>query len=254
MSSSRGAHPEDETLFAPSEVPSLRAAVRDLSWLRTRGYGDNAAESLVGDHYGLHRRQRNAVARSACADDKAAHRRVRRRRPQALSGEWVEIDGFNLLITLEGALGGAYLFVGRDGAYRDVNAVQGTYRPVDDTIQVLEGIRAAAHRHALRGLHWRLDRQVSNVGRLKTLLGRTSPETALGWDVSVHDAVDPILRDSPYPVATSDSDILDAADSWCALEAPVIRRLSSHPNLLDLCPSRGVETRSADRRPGPREG
>jgi len=102
MASSRGPHPEDDTLFASSELPVLRAAVRDLSWLRTRGYGDDAAESLVGDRYRLHRRQRNAVARSACTDAEAAHRRVRCRRLEALAGEWVEVDEFNVLITLEG--------------------------------------------------------------------------------------------------------------------------------------------------------
>jgi len=145
MDSSRGPQPEDDTLFAPSEVPTFRAAVGDLSWLRTRGYGDNAAESLVGDHYRLHRRQRNAVARSACTDEEAVPRRVRCRRLEALAREWLDIDALNPLITLEGGLGGAYLFLGRDGAYRDVHAAQCTYRPVDDTLRVIEGIRGVAH-------------------------------------------------------------------------------------------------------------
>jgi hypothetical protein len=236
MASRRGSHPEDDSLFAPSEVPTLRAAVRDLSWLRTRGYGDDAATSLVGDRYRLHRRQRNAVARSACTDEEAAHRRVRCRRLEALAGTWVEVDGFNVLISLEGALGGAYLFVGRDGAYRDVNAARGTYRPVDDTTRAIEGVRAVAHRHALRGVRWRLDRHVSNVGRLKALLERAAPSSRLGWAICVHDAVDPVLRDRSVPVATSDSGILDADGPWCVLEAPVLRHLAADPNVRDLRP------------------
>jgi len=244
MASSRGPHPEDDTLFASSELPVLRAAVRDLSWLRTRGYGDDAAESLVGDRYRLHRRQRNAVARSACTDAEAAHRRVRCRRLEALAGEWVEVDGFNVLITLEGGLGGAYLFVGRDGAYRDVNAVQGTYRPVEDTPRAIDAVRAAARRHALRGLRWRLDRHVSNVGRLKALLERGAPASRLGWEVRVHDAVDPVLRESHSPVATSDSGILDAVGSWCVLEAGGIDHRTS--NVRDLRPSGGGTHRPID--------
>ncbi|MFB6246961.1 MAG: DUF434 domain-containing protein [Salinibacter sp.] len=235
MASSRGAHPEDPSLFAPSERPALRAAVRDLSWLRTRGYGDDAAQNLVGDHYRLTRRQRNAVGRSACGDADAAHRRVRRRRLSALAGEWIEIDGFNVLITLEGALGGAYSFIGRDGAYRDVSPVQGTYRPVDDTERAIRLVRAAAHHHRLEGVVWRLDDHVSNVGRLKARLDAQRPD-GLGWEIRVLDEVDRALMDSDRPVATSDSRVLDAVRRWCVLERAVIALLPEAPHVCDLRP------------------
>lgn len=235
MASSRGAHPEDPSLFAPSERPTLRAAVRDLSWLRTRGYGDDAAQTLVGDHYRLTRRQRNAVGRSACGDAAAAHRRVRRRRLSALAGEWLEIDGFNVLITLEGALGGAYSFIGRDGAYRDVNPVQGTYGPVADTERAIRLVRTAALRHGLRGLVWRLDDHVSNVGRLKERLDAHRLD-GLGCRIWVQDQVDRALVETSGAVATSDSGVLDAVQRWCALEPATFAGLSAEPNVRDLRP------------------
>src|SRR6266404_1471952 len=43
------------------------------------------------------------------------------------------IDGFNLILTLESALGGGVMLVGRDGCYRDMASVHGTYRRVEET-------------------------------------------------------------------------------------------------------------------------
>jgi hypothetical protein len=235
MASSRGAHPDDASLFAPAERPTLRAAVRDLSWLRTRGYGDTAAQALVGDRYRLSRRQRNAVGRSACGDAVAAHRRVRRRRLPQLAGQWLEVDGFNVLITVEGALGGAYSFVGRDGAVRDVSPVQGTYRPVADTERAIRAVGAVARRHGLAGVGWWLDDHVSNVGRLRARLEAERPE-GLGWTIRVQDRVDEALIDSDRAVATSDSEVLDAVRRWCALERAVFGRLPAEPHVCDLRP------------------
>jgi hypothetical protein len=138
MTFHRGVHPEDQEQFSPSQLPVLRAAVRDLSWLRSRGYGDASSVEMVGDRYRLKRRQRDAVARSACSDAERAHRLVRRREPSSLVGHWIDIDGFNVLISVEGLLGGAYVFIGRDRAYRDVDPVQGTYRVVEETEPAIE--------------------------------------------------------------------------------------------------------------------
>jgi hypothetical protein len=238
MASSRGPHPEDPSLFAPSNRPTLRAAVRDLSWLRTQGYDGDAAQALVGDHHRLSRRQRNAVGRSACGDADAAHRRARCRRLPAVAGEWLEIDGFNVLITLEGALGGAYSFIGRDGAYRDVDPVRGTYRPVADTDRAIRLVRAVGRRGGLRGVLWRLDAHVSNVGRLHDRLQALRPD-GLGWRVRVQDEVDQALAAASHPVATSDSAVLDAVQRWCALERAVLARLPTDPNVCDLRPPEG---------------
>jgi hypothetical protein len=235
MASHRGPHPKDEELFAPSQIPRLRSAVHDLSWLRTRGYGDTSALELVGNRYRLRRRQRNAVARSACTDEQWAHRRVRRRGLHAFRGQWIEIDGFNVLISVEGMLGGAYLFIGRDGAVRDVKAVQRTYRIVEETCPAICDVREAAKESGVRGLIWRLDDSVSNAGRLKETLASCAP-TALGWRIHIQDDVDATLRESTRPVATSDSGILDHTDIWCSIERAVCFRPSNGGTVRDLRP------------------
>ena len=236
MTSHRGAHPEDENQFSPSQLPTLRAAVHDLAWLRTRGYGDSSSTKIVGDRYRLRRRQRDAVARSACSDAERAHRLVRRLGPTALEGRRVDIDGFNVLISVEGLLGGAFLFVGRDGAYRDVDPVQGTYRVVAETAPAIRAIRSTVTELRIPGVTWWLDAQVSNVGRLKTQLLNLSP-TALDWEVRIHETVDDVLVDRNHVVATSDSAVLDRVGAWCALEQEVISHMNTEPNVRDLRPT-----------------
>jgi hypothetical protein len=67
----RGRHPADSRLFASAEVPVLRQATEELSWLFERGYSQSAALKLVGDHFGLRERQRLAVLRSSCSESAA---------------------------------------------------------------------------------------------------------------------------------------------------------------------------------------
>src|SRR4051812_27185623 len=63
-----GADPTDRETFADRDLPKLRAAVDELSWLLGRGYAELAASTLVGDHHQLDRRQRLAIRRCACPE------------------------------------------------------------------------------------------------------------------------------------------------------------------------------------------
>lgn len=74
----RGPHPTDAQLFSERALPALTSAVEDLSWLRTRGYGDASAVKLVGDRYRLRSRQRTAAKRCACSDSARRDRASRR--------------------------------------------------------------------------------------------------------------------------------------------------------------------------------
>jgi hypothetical protein len=235
MTSHRGAHPEDDDQFARSQIRILRAAVHDLAWLRSRGYGDASSVKMVGDRYRLTRRQRDAVARSACTHVERAHRLVRRREPTGLSGEWIAVDGFNVLIAVEGLFGGAYLFIGRDRAYRDVNPVQGTYRLVEETEPAIEAVCGTMADCDVEGITWWLDAHVSNVGRLKSRLAALAP-SSIGWEIQVRERVDERLAASDQLVATSDSAILDRVKGWCSVEQAVCAALSGDPNVRDLRP------------------
>jgi hypothetical protein len=208
--------------------------VADLSWLRTRGYGDNAALELVGNRYRLKRRQRNAVARSACSDEERARRTEARLFGDALDGADVAVDGFNQLITLEAALGSAYVFVGRDGAVRDVDPVQGTYRTVAETDPAIEAAGTALD--GAGAVTWHLDDHVSNVGRVRARLERAAAHHGWPWQVRQGRDVDDALAASDAAVATSDSRILDRTSAWVNLIARAASA-AEMSNIVDLRPN-----------------
>lgn len=245
MPSNRGPHPEDAEQFSLAQHDRLRRAVLDLSWLCSRGYSGSAAQKLVGDRYQLKRRQRDAVARSACSDAERARRLQAPLAPVEVEGQPVHVDTFNALITVEAALGGAYLFVGRDTAYRDVDPIKGTYRLVHQTEAALEYLTRTLQKLDPCRVTWHLDRSVSNVGRAQSRLHEVAAGGNLDWSVAQGDHVDSTLRNSPDPVVTSDSAILNAIDAWLHLEALVLARYIPGANLVDVRPD-GERTR----RPG----
>src|SRR4051812_28945858 len=107
MSSHRGPDPRDSLDFDSRAWPALRAAVADLSWLLGRGYAPTSSLKLVGDRWSLTARQRSAVLRGSCSDAARDRRRRHQVDAEALRDRTLVVDGFNVLTTVEAALGGA---------------------------------------------------------------------------------------------------------------------------------------------------
>ena len=62
-----------------------------------------------------------------------------------------------MLITLESALSGAYLFRGQDGVVRDLTSLHGTYRQVEETEPALELLRDALDSLEPENARWLID-------------------------------------------------------------------------------------------------
>lgn len=216
--SHRGAHPEDAGLFAPSQWPALQQAVQDLSWLLTRGYGRKAAVALVGDRYQLRKRQRAALDRTACSDQ-ARDRRLLR---CAAFPQRLLIDGFNVVTTVEAALGGGVVLGARDSCYRDLASFHGTYRTVEETVPAARLVGELLDRRGVRESVWLLDRPVSNSGRLAGLLRTLAAKHGWNWEVRLVNDPDGELVASDEVVATSDSGVLDRARGWVNLARQVV--------------------------------
>lgn len=209
----RGPGPQDETYFGLESLEDLRAAVADLSWLLSRGYAETSALKLVGDRYRLVERQRAAVLRSACPDAALAGRKAREVGRAGLRGRPVRIDGFNLILTLESALGGGVVLACRDGSYRDLASVHGTYRKVAETRPALELAAKYFVAWGLGPCRWLLDAPVSNSGRLAALIREVNSE----WIAEVVPDPDAVLVQPGDLVATADSVILDHCGDWVSL-------------------------------------
>jgi hypothetical protein len=223
----RGAHPEDARLFAADALPGLRAATAELSWLLTRGYAAPSALGLVGDRHALNARQRVAVRRCACADGALESRLARRVATGGVAGRLLLIDGYNVLTTVEASLGGGVVLAGRDGCFRDMASMHGTYRSVEETRPALELFADRLAALGVTSARWYLDAPVSNSGRLRAILLDVARQRGQRWEVDLvpdPDAVLPALAasDPGVVVATADSGILDAPVAWFSLAAEIV--------------------------------
>ena len=151
-----------------------------------------------------------------------------------LHGQVLHIDGFNVLTTVEAALGGAVILRGRDGVDRDLAGVHGTYRKVEETLPALERVGETLAALALERGRWLLDRPVSNSGRLGVLIRRLADERGWAWDVELAFNPDPLLIASDAVVATADSAILDRCARWFNLARATIERHIPAARILDL--------------------
>jgi hypothetical protein len=218
----RGPHPQDADLFAASRHAVLREAAAHLSWLLSRGYAQRSALKLVGDRCGLTERQRRAVLRSACSDDALARRSARQVTLVQLDGQPVSIDGFNLLTTIEAALAGGVLLIGRDGAVRDMASMHGSYRKVQQTLPALALIGGFCERAGVRRCRWWLDQPVSNSARLRTVMLELAAERGWGWEVELLPDPDARLCRTDEIVITADAAILDACQRWYNFAAEIV--------------------------------
>ena len=235
----RGMHPDDPKLFGVDVVPVLRRAVADYSMLLTLGYAAASSLKLICDHFSLTQRQRAAVMRCACSDDQVRQRAERRVPASGLRGQTLAIDGYNLLITAETSLSGGYVFRGRDGCWRDIAGLHGTYRKVDETIPALEWLAGRLDGLGVASVIWLLDRPVANSGRLRALMYELAQTDHRPWQIELTDSPDRDLIAADRVIATSDSAILDNARRWtnltaCLLDAPPPGLPAFRASLIDL--------------------
>jgi hypothetical protein len=188
----------------------------------------------VGDRFRLTDRQRLAVRRSSCSDQQLAARRADEIPSDALAGTTVEIDGFNLLTTIEAALCGGVLLKGRDGCLRDMASMHGSYRKVAETVPALELIGESLAGCGVRGARWWLDRPVSNSGRLRTIMHDLADKRGWNWAIELAADPDSVLAESPEIVISADSLILDRCVRWCSLARTIVESRVNEAWILDV--------------------
>jgi hypothetical protein len=261
----RGPHPDDEKLFAPSQWETLRRATAELSWLLSRGYAPESALKLVGDRHALVARQRLAVARCACGDAEAASRARRLVPVDAFRRRALWLDGYNVLTSIEAALAGGVILAARDGAYRDMASMHGTYRKVAETLPALRLLGEMLNYWGPRECVWYLDRPVSNSGRLKTIIEQLASSNGWAWRVALVNNPDQMLIAATASraaagmagsasdaarleermsngagncerpiVATADSIILDHCGEWFNLAREVISKRIPQARIIPL--------------------
>lgn len=230
----RGQHQEDPSLFAPKMLSKLNEAVKDLSFLLTKKYPENASIKLVGDRYRLTQRQRRALMRATSTSEALLKRQSIALAPADILSRDLAIDGYNLLITVEAALAGGIVIDCQDGYYRDIASVHGTYRRVEETIPALELIGNTLQNLGIKSVNWYLDKPVSNSGKLKGMIYEIAGDKGFPWKVSLSnnpDKVFPSLTDKV--VVSSDGWILDHIEETFNLHKYIVDNIPN-ANLISL--------------------
>ncbi len=211
--------PQDSIEFGAKAAEQLNAAAQELVFLMDRGYDTKSASTFVGNHHLLSERQRMALARIVSTAS-AVQRRKRKELIQA--PDYLVLDGFNTIITLEVALSGSLLLEGMDGTIRDLAGLRGSYRIVDKTIQAVELLIARFEKLGVKKALFYLEQQVSNSGRLRTLLLDQARDHAVEVQAELHPRVDGLLSRMER-VVTADAIILDKCGSWYNLNRTLIQ-------------------------------
>ncbi|AZQ64065.1 DUF434 domain-containing protein [Flammeovirga pectinis] len=230
----RGKQSNDDTLFSTKWIDIIKEATDDLCYLLTRGYPESSALQLVGHKYRLNKRQHDALARICCNHIKVEERKSTEINSTNLKGKVIEIDGFNLLILLENALSGAYIFKARDGLYRDISSVHGTYKRVTKTEEALCLIGNVLKELDVSAVRWYFDQPVSNSGSLKTRLLELSNTYNFSWEVELVFDPDKVLAKSERIVVSSDGWIIDHAKKWFNLGAFIIENHIKSANTITV--------------------
>jgi hypothetical protein len=229
----RGFDPGDSKDFSGDSLDRLSEAQEEIEWLLGRGYRIGPAVDFIGSHYQLSSRQRTALQR-ACSSKKQRKRRLSTLLPaEAASEGCLNIDGFNLVITLEVALSGSLVILGSDGVLRDLAGLRGTYFLIDQTEKALSLIgRTLREMHVPKAVFY-LDAPVSNSGRLKKRIH----EHAAAWNMPVEVELVPnsdVVLSKMERVVSGDSIILDQCRSWFNLSRLIVSNHIPEAWIVDL--------------------
>jgi len=228
----RGKHSNDDKNFASKWHPIFKDAVDDLCFLLSRGYAYNSALQIVGNRYKLNKRQQAAILRISASDQAIKTIFNRKCEIGELKDKVIELDGFNILILLESAISGGYIFKGRDDTFRDLSSVHGTYKRVIQTKDAIQLIGDTLKKLKVKHVKWYLDQPVSNSGRLKTMLLEISAENEFDWEVELVYSPDKVLAESKNIVVSSDAWILGQAEKWFNLGSYLIENHISNANVI----------------------
>jgi hypothetical protein len=230
----RGANPQDAAAFAADRRPAIRQAVADLSWLLSHAYAEKSSLKLVGDRYRLTERQRMGVMRCACSDQALARRKEHEVAAVAAAGQCLLLDGYNVLTTVEAALAGGIILEARDGCYRDLASMHGSFRKVAETTPAIELVgRQLAALNVPRCV-WYLDRPVSNSGRLKAVIAGLAEQHGWNWQIELVNSPDMALIEGDEIAASADSVILDRCGRWFNLARQIVNSCLPDTHIIVL--------------------
>ncbi len=229
----RGFDPDDVKIFSKESIAELKIAQEEIQWLLDRGYKLKQIIEFTGNHYLLSSRARTALQRTTSSTAEYEKRRSTMLPFECAKDGCLNIDGFNLIITLEVAMSGSPILLGKDGVYRDLAGLRGTYRIIDKTDTAISLIGKTLQELSVPMVKFYLDSLVSNSGRLKSKILECSEQWGMPVDVDLIPNVDAVLAGKER-IVTGDSIILDECKSWFNLSRKIIEDHIQDAWVIDL--------------------
>lgn len=228
----RGFVPTDEVEFNEKNIKILKTAQKDICTLINRGYYIDKTTEFVGNHFMLSARQRLALKRAIAPNNDIINRQNRlitKLSPKST----VNIDGLNLIITLEVALSNSTIIKCMDNTIRDLAGLRGTYKIVDKTLIALELIANKFNDMNIDKAIFYLDSPVSNTGRLKTYIMDLSKNWNFEVEVNLVYNADVVLEKLDN-VITTDGIILNKCKSWLNIACEIASKNIDNFSYIDL--------------------
>lgn len=199
-------------------------AAKEYLWLLTQSYPQKSSLKLVGDKFMLSGEMRQVLYRGIASSQTAA---VRRKKIGTFArGDYVLIDTYNVLFTVNNYLLGRHLFICNDGMLRDAGEMRGRIvnkpqfkRSVFLMLEVLQEFKD------LYFIHY-LDEPVSFSGQLSTELNKDMARMGIEGEAHVVKSPDRKLMDeSSDAICTSDGQIIDCyKDKVVDLSRMILRK------------------------------
>ena len=231
--SKRGFDLNDKRWFSENELYKLRKAHEEIKWLLDRDYKLESIINFVGGRYQFSTRQRDALKRGTCSTKNKILRKSKELNVNEQKDKILNIDGFNLIISLEVALSGGTLIVGDDGLIRDLAGLRGNYRLIDKTDIAIEYLFKFLKSKEVKIINIYLDSPVSNSGNLKFRILEHSKKYNIITNVNLVNNADVVLEKLDY-IVTSDATILDKCKSYINLSRDIISEYIPEANLILL--------------------
>lgn len=229
----RGFDLNDKRWFSEKELLKLKKAHEEIKWLLDRDYKLESILNFVGGRYQFSTRQRDALKRSTCSTKNEILRKSKELNINNLVDKTINIDGFNLIISLEVALSGGTLIIGDDELIRDLAGLRGTYKLIDKTDIAIEYIFKFLESKGVKAINIYLDSPISNSGNLKIRILEHSNKYKIATNVTLVNNADVVLEKLDY-VVTSDSTILDKCNSYINLSKHIINEYIHQANMVLL--------------------
>lgn len=210
----------------------MRRAAEDVRYLVNRGYPKDSSIRFVSDHHRLPEEQRFVLSRAVVAAEAARSRRRKAVPADALCGQDVLVDGYNVLITVESLMGGKPVYRCDDGFLRDTQGIFRSYRTSDLTIPALQEILNLLLFSNPASAVVLLDQQMSRSGLLAALMREMMAKIGLAGTARTARDVDHQLESSLSIVATGDGNVIDAAVRVIDLPQEIAIKMGSHVEVL----------------------